>query len=213
MFCCYLLKSGAFLATMIVWLWDFVPREGHEVLWWVCLSVCLSICSHNSKTERLNSPVLCMLPVAVARFSSDGVVICYLLPVLWMASGASPAQKMWGGHAWRARRARAYNGVWGQSSQQGPGQSPWSWVNGQSPPEAKNLLAFGAQRKHQICCILRILQTSSTPGNCDTLTPSSQVKTHRICINPRNDLWQKWGRHVHPSPPRFNALDFSVMRA
>jgi len=28
-------------------------------------------------------------------------------------------------------------------------------------------------------------------------TPS-WVKTHRICINLRNDLWQKWGGHVHP---------------
>jgi len=29
-----------------------------------------------------------------------------------MGSGASPGQKMWGGHAWRARTAQAYNGVW-----------------------------------------------------------------------------------------------------
>jgi len=39
------------------------------------------------------------------------------------------------------------------------GQSHWSrgWAK---PPEAENLLAFGAQCKQQICCILRILQTS-----------------------------------------------------
>ena len=30
--------------------------------------------------------VLCMLPVAVARFSSDGTAICYAIPVLWMTS-------------------------------------------------------------------------------------------------------------------------------
>jgi len=29
----------------------------------------------------------------------------------------------------------------------------------------------------------------------------SPVKTHQICINLRNNLWQKWGGHVHPSPP------------
>jgi len=29
---------------------------------------------------------LCMLPVAMARFSSDGVAICEILPVLWMTS-------------------------------------------------------------------------------------------------------------------------------
>jgi len=34
-------------------------------------------------------------------------------------------------------------------------------------------------------------------------TPSleSRVKTHRICINLRNDLWQKWAGHVHPVHP------------
>jgi len=40
------------------------------------------------------------------------------------------------GHAWRARGARAYNEVWG----------------------GKLFLAFGTQRKKQICFILRILQ-------------------------------------------------------
>jgi len=34
-------------------------------------------------------------------------------------------------------------------------------------------------------------------------TPSQ--KTHQICINPRNTLWQKCGGHVHPSPPRGDA--------
>jgi len=51
---------------------------------------------------------------------------------------------MWGGHAWRARGARAYNGVWGRAPSGVQGQSPWS---GAKPPEADNLLAFGAQRK------------------------------------------------------------------
>ena len=32
-------------------------------------------------------------------------------------------------------------------------------------------------------------------------------KTHRICINLRNGLWQKWGGHVHLSPPRGDAPD------
>ena len=31
------------------------------------------------------------------------------------------------------------------------------------------------------------------------------VKTRRICINFSSDLWQKWGGHVHPSPPRGDA--------
>jgi len=35
--------------------------------------------------------------------------------------------------------------------------------------------------------------------------PSPRVKTYRVCINFRNDLWQKWGGHVHLSPPRGDA--------
>ena len=34
---------------------------------------------------------------------------------------------------------------------------------------------------------------------------SSRRKNRRICIILRNDLWQKWGGHVHPSPPRGDA--------
>ena len=47
----------------------------------VCLSVCLSVRSHNSKTTRPNFKFLCMLPVAVVRSSSDGVAICCVLLV------------------------------------------------------------------------------------------------------------------------------------
>jgi len=32
------------------------------------------------------SPILCMLPLTVARFYSEGVAICYVFPVLWMTS-------------------------------------------------------------------------------------------------------------------------------
>jgi len=41
------------------------------------MSICLSVCSHNSKTTRPTSPIYSMLPVAVARSSSDGVAIRY----------------------------------------------------------------------------------------------------------------------------------------
>jgi len=48
---------------------------------------CLSVRSHYSKAERPNfTKFLCTLPVVVARSSSDGVAICYILPVLWMTS-------------------------------------------------------------------------------------------------------------------------------
>ena len=53
----------------------------------VCLCTCLSVHSHNSKTRGRNfTKFLCMLPVVVARSFSDGVAICYALPVLWMTS-------------------------------------------------------------------------------------------------------------------------------
>jgi len=51
------------------------------------MSVRLSVCSHISKTVWPNfTTVLCMLSVAVGRFSSDSVVIRYVLPVLRMTS-------------------------------------------------------------------------------------------------------------------------------
>jgi len=38
-----------------------------------------------------------------------------------MEPEASPGQKMWGGHAWQVRGARAYNGGLGPSPQWGLG--------------------------------------------------------------------------------------------
>ena len=51
-------------------------------------------------------------------------------PVDRVSPGASPGRNIWGGHAWRARGARAYNG--GVQA-----QSPWSEGQGQSPPPLK----------------------------------------------------------------------------
>ena len=43
----------------------------------VWLSVCLSIRSHNSKTTRpIFTNFICMMPMAIAQSSSDGVAIC-----------------------------------------------------------------------------------------------------------------------------------------
>ena len=51
----------------------------------VCLSVYMSVHDHIFVTTVQFSPIfLHMLPVAVARSSSGGVVIRYVLPVLWM---------------------------------------------------------------------------------------------------------------------------------
>jgi len=60
------------------------PRYGFKVFWWVCLSVCPHA---TGKLCGWHSPnFLCILSVAVARSSSVGVVIHYVLPVLRMAS-------------------------------------------------------------------------------------------------------------------------------
>ena len=54
---------------------------------YVCLSVCLSVRSHVSKTTVQISPnFLHMLPVVVARSSTDGNAIRYVFPVLRMKS-------------------------------------------------------------------------------------------------------------------------------
>ena len=65
------------------------PRYVGDVLRSVCLSVCLSACllvrSHMLKTTvQISTYFLYMLPVAVARSSSDGNAIRYVLPVLSM---------------------------------------------------------------------------------------------------------------------------------
>jgi len=54
----------------------------------VCLSVCVIVCLRSylrNYTSDLRH-FLCMLPMAVAQSSSGSVVICYVLPVLWMTS-------------------------------------------------------------------------------------------------------------------------------
>jgi len=49
-------------------------------------SVCLSMCSNNSKTVLPNFTIFVNVAVAVARSSSDGIAICYILPVSRMTS-------------------------------------------------------------------------------------------------------------------------------
>ena len=53
----------------------------------VCVCVCLSVHGHIFGTRRpIFTKFLCVLPVAVARYSSGGEVIRYVLLVLWMTS-------------------------------------------------------------------------------------------------------------------------------
>jgi len=50
----------------------------------VCLCVCLSVSISLEPLERSSHNFVCRSPVAVARSCSGGVVICHVLPVLWM---------------------------------------------------------------------------------------------------------------------------------
>jgi len=53
----------------------------------VCLYVYLSVRDHISETAGpIFTNLLCRFPVAVARSSSGGVAIRYVLPVLWIMS-------------------------------------------------------------------------------------------------------------------------------
>jgi len=54
----------------------------------VCLSVCVCLSAvKSSEIHVRSSPTfLCMIPMAVVRSSSGGVVIRYIVPVLWMTS-------------------------------------------------------------------------------------------------------------------------------
>jgi len=74
----------------------FAPYTGTEycdehvclcVTVWLCVCVCLSVHDDIFCTTRpITHHFLCMLFVAVARSSSGGVVICYVLLFLWMTS-------------------------------------------------------------------------------------------------------------------------------
>ena len=55
----------------------------------VCLSVCVCLSASISleMLDRSSSRnFVCRSPVAVALSSSGGIVLCYVLPVLWMTS-------------------------------------------------------------------------------------------------------------------------------
>jgi len=52
----------------------------------ICLSVCLSACISQQSHAQTSRNFLYIVPVAVARSSSDDNAISYVLPVLWMTS-------------------------------------------------------------------------------------------------------------------------------
>jgi len=73
----------------------------------------------------------------------------------------------------------------------------------QTPPKAENLFSFWCPTVAANLLYspyLVKLQTMTDPN------PSPPSKNSLYCMNLRNDLWQKWGGHVHPSLPVATSL-------
>jgi len=67
-------------SALSIQLYYFTFRKGCRVLWWACLSVCLSACISQKPDDRTSPVVWCMSRVTwLARFSTDCIVICYIL--------------------------------------------------------------------------------------------------------------------------------------
>jgi len=64
----------------------FAPEKVRSIV--ISMSVCLSVCSHDSKIAQSNFSNFLhdACAVAVAQSSSDGVTISYVFPVLRMTS-------------------------------------------------------------------------------------------------------------------------------
>jgi len=104
------------------------------------------------------------------------------------SGGASP-------DPWRARGARAYTGVWGQSPQRGPGAEPLVGGQGAKPPEAESILTFGrpsdkanlhpfrnfAKSENRIYFLSYSLHTHGTPASLSFPTP---WESRNICFHP-----------------------------
>jgi len=50
------------------------------------------------------------------------------------------------------------------------------------------------------------LTGSSTQNVTDSINPTSPLHDSADLHQSRNNIWQKWGRYVHPSPPRCDTV-------
>jgi len=79
--------NGQRTENATTWNHHYAPDRGTEYRdVCVCLFVCLRAYLWNFLHIRSSPNFLCILPVAVARSSSDSVAICYVFPVLYMTS-------------------------------------------------------------------------------------------------------------------------------
>ena len=83
------LQRGKLLSSYMYVLIIFTPppirQRSTAISVSVCLSVCVFVCAPSylcNYTSDLHQIFSSMLPMAVARSSSGGVVICYVFPVL-----------------------------------------------------------------------------------------------------------------------------------
>jgi len=73
--------------VLVYYTFYFAPgRDAKYCDEYVCLSVCLSIHITQKPHCQTLQIFLRILPVAMARFASDGIAICYVLLFLWMMS-------------------------------------------------------------------------------------------------------------------------------
>ena len=102
--------AGYMFCFCFLFIYYSVPDRGSEYCderACLCVCRCLSVCDHISETTRsiFAKFFLCMLAMTVARSSSDGVLMCYVFPVLWMTSylhiswGCSTLPPGWGSEA------------------------------------------------------------------------------------------------------------------
>jgi len=83
--------TGRIARTAIAGIYYSVPDRGSRSIVMsvsASVSVCLSVHDHISGTTRPIFPdffcAMCVLPVELARSSSGGIMIRYVLPILWM---------------------------------------------------------------------------------------------------------------------------------
>ena len=82
----------------IRWYIITLPQGGCKVLWWLCLSVCLTECITQKPHGRTSPNFSCMLPVAVAWSSSDGIVIFLYLQFYGWRHVLIPREEWLDGH-------------------------------------------------------------------------------------------------------------------
>ena len=131
-----------------------------EVLWWACLSVCPSArISQDSRTTWPN--VRRAWRVVVARSSSGGVAICYVLPVSWMTSCLPIIGQAKATQIRRLLRMTRRRAAWTKHDRVYSNR----FTSGSTGPRRRRLLSTFAECLQ----LLEILEFEIAPGNAGNL--------------------------------------------